>query len=133
MSIQSVMPSNHFILCRPLLLLPSIFPSIRVFSSESVLPAGAGNCAIGVSCTIGRAALRASSLHLTFKAQEGALSLVVNAECRSLSIRMCRALPGLDQEPSRGPSSKEVSRWGLLSPSVGKNQQPIASSPWDRK
>ena len=37
MSIASVMPSNHFILCRPLLLLPSIFPSIRVFSNESVL------------------------------------------------------------------------------------------------
>ena len=35
--IVSVMPSNHLILCRPLLLLPSIFPSIRVFSSESVL------------------------------------------------------------------------------------------------
>ena len=35
MSIQLVMPSNHFILCCPLLLLPSIFPSIRVFSSES--------------------------------------------------------------------------------------------------
>ena len=37
MSIQSVMPSSHLILCRPLLLLPSIFPSIRVFSNESVL------------------------------------------------------------------------------------------------
>ena len=37
MSIKSVMPSNHLILCHPLLLLPSIFPSIRVFSSESVL------------------------------------------------------------------------------------------------
>ena len=36
-SIESVMPSNHLILCRLLLLLPSIFPSIRVFSSESVL------------------------------------------------------------------------------------------------
>ena len=36
-SIQPVMPSNYFILCRPLLLLPSIFPSIRVFSNESVL------------------------------------------------------------------------------------------------
>ena len=35
MSIESVMPSNHLILCRPLLLLPSIFPSIRVFSNES--------------------------------------------------------------------------------------------------
>jgi len=37
MSIKSVMPSNHLILCRPLLLLPSIIPSIRVFSDESVL------------------------------------------------------------------------------------------------
>ena len=37
LSIESVMPSNHLILCRPLLLLPSIFPSIRVFSNESVL------------------------------------------------------------------------------------------------
>ena len=36
-SIKSVMPSNHLILCRSLLLLPSIFPSIRVFSNESVL------------------------------------------------------------------------------------------------
>ena len=36
-SIESVMPSNHLILCRPLLLPPSIFPSIRVFSNESTL------------------------------------------------------------------------------------------------
>ena len=38
MSIKSVMPSNHLILCHPLLLLPSIFPSIRVFSNEAALP-----------------------------------------------------------------------------------------------
>ena len=37
MSTESVMPSNHLILCRPLLLLPSIFPSIRVYSNESAL------------------------------------------------------------------------------------------------
>ena len=37
MSVELVMPSNHLILCRPLLLLPSIFPSIRVFFNESVL------------------------------------------------------------------------------------------------
>ena len=37
MSIELVMPSNHLILCRPLLLLPSIFPNIRVFSNESAL------------------------------------------------------------------------------------------------
>ena len=38
MSIESVMPANHLIFCHPLLLLPSIFPRIRIFSSESVLP-----------------------------------------------------------------------------------------------
>ena len=37
MSIESVMPSNHLILCHPFVLLPSVFPSIRVFSDESVL------------------------------------------------------------------------------------------------
>ena len=37
MSIELMMPSNHLILCHPLLLLPSVFPSIRVFSNESVL------------------------------------------------------------------------------------------------
>ena len=37
MPIESVIPSNHLILCRPLLLLPSVFPSIRVFSNESAL------------------------------------------------------------------------------------------------
>ena len=37
MSVESVMPSNHLILCHPLFLLPSIFPSIRVFSNESAL------------------------------------------------------------------------------------------------
>ena len=40
MSIESVMPSNHLILCRPLLLLPSIFPSSRVFSDASALRIG---------------------------------------------------------------------------------------------
>ena len=40
MSIEMVMPSNHLILCCPLLLLPSIFPSIRVFSSESTIHIG---------------------------------------------------------------------------------------------
>ena len=38
MSVELVIPSNHLILCRPLLLSPSIFPSIRVFSNESALP-----------------------------------------------------------------------------------------------
>ena len=47
MSIESVMPSNNLILCHLLLLLPSIFPSIRVFSNESVLHISGQN--IGVS------------------------------------------------------------------------------------
>ena len=47
MSIESVMPSNHLILCCPLLLLPSVFPSIGVFSNESVLCISGQN--IGVS------------------------------------------------------------------------------------
>ena len=49
MSIESMMPSNHLILCCPLLLLPSIFPSIRVFSSESVLASRSQS--IGVSAS----------------------------------------------------------------------------------
>ena len=44
MSIKSVMPSNHLVLCHPLLLLPSIFPSIRVFSNESALHIRQSKC-----------------------------------------------------------------------------------------
>ena len=43
-SIESVTPSNHLILCRPLLLLPSVFPNIRVFSNESALCIRWPNC-----------------------------------------------------------------------------------------
>ena len=51
MCIESVMPSNHLILCPPLLLLPSVFSSIRVFSSESALRHQVGQ-SIGVSASI---------------------------------------------------------------------------------
>ena len=50
MSIELVMPSNHLILCHPLLLLPSIFPNIKVFSSASALPIRWPNC-LAVSAT----------------------------------------------------------------------------------
>ena len=50
MCIESVMPSNHLILCHPLLLLPSIFHSIRVFSNESVLCIGVQS--IGASASV---------------------------------------------------------------------------------
>ena len=51
MSIESVMPFNHLILCRPLLLLPPIPPSIRVFSNESVLPSGGQSIGISASAS----------------------------------------------------------------------------------
>ena len=52
MSIESVMPSNHLILCHPLLLLPSIFPSIRVFSNESVLLIGGQSIEVSASALV---------------------------------------------------------------------------------
>ena len=52
MSIESVMPSNHLILCHTLLLLPSIFPSIRVFSNESALRIGGQSIGISASTSV---------------------------------------------------------------------------------
>ena len=52
MSIESVTPSNHLILCHPLLLLPSIFPSIRVFSNESVLCIRWPNIGVSASASV---------------------------------------------------------------------------------
>ena len=51
-SITSVMPSNHLILCHPLLLPPSIFPSIRVFSNESVFASGGQNVGVSASASV---------------------------------------------------------------------------------
>ena len=52
MSITSVMPSNHFILCLPLLLLPSVFPCIRILSNESVLQSGGQSIGISASTLV---------------------------------------------------------------------------------
>ena len=52
MSIESVMPSNHLILCHPLLFLPLIFPSIRVFSNESFLPSGGQSIGVSASASV---------------------------------------------------------------------------------
>ena len=52
MSIDSVMPSNHLIFCHPFLLLPSIFPSIRVFSNESVLVSGGQRIGVSASASV---------------------------------------------------------------------------------
>ena len=51
-SIESVMPSNHLILCHPLLLLPSIFPSIRVFSYVSALASGWQSFGVSASASV---------------------------------------------------------------------------------
>ena len=52
MSIESVIPSNHLILCQPLLLPPSIFPSIRVFSNELVLASGGQSIGVSASASV---------------------------------------------------------------------------------
>ena len=52
MSIASVLPSNHLILCHPLLLPPSTFPSIRVFSNESVLHTGGQSTGVSASASV---------------------------------------------------------------------------------
>ena len=52
MSIESVMPSHHLILCHPLLLPPSVFPSITVFSSESVLRIGGQSIGVSASASV---------------------------------------------------------------------------------
>jgi len=52
MSVKSMMPSNHLILCRPLLLLPSIFLSIRVFSNESVLRISGQSIRVSASASV---------------------------------------------------------------------------------
>ena len=50
--VESVMPSNHLILCHPLLLPPSIFPSIRVFTNESVLRSGSQSIGVSASTSV---------------------------------------------------------------------------------
>ena len=52
MSIELVMPSNHFILCRPLLLLPSIFPSIRVFPMSQLFASGGQRIGVSASTSV---------------------------------------------------------------------------------
>ena len=52
MSIESVMPSNHLILCHLLLLLPSIFPSIRVFSVSQLFPSGGQSIGVSASASV---------------------------------------------------------------------------------
>ena len=52
MSIESMMPSNHLILCRPLLLLPSIFPSVRVFPTIQLFASGGQSIGVSASASV---------------------------------------------------------------------------------
>ena len=94
MSIESVMPSNHLILCRPLLLLPSVCPSIRVFSNESALCISCQN--IGFSFNIsssneypGLISFRMDQLDLL--AGQGTLKSLLQHHSSKASILQCSA------------------------------------------
>ena len=96
MSIKSVMQSNQFILCHPLLLLPSIFPSIRVFSNESVL------CIRWPKYWTFSFSIRASNEHselisfrmdwLELLAVQGPLKSLLQHHCSKALILQCSAL-----------------------------------------
>ena len=95
MSIKSVMPSSQFILCRSLLLLPSIFPSIRIFSNESVLCISlpkywSFNFSISPSNACSELiSFRLDSLHVL--AVQGALKSVLQDNSSKASILQCSA------------------------------------------
>ena len=96
MSIESVMPSNHLILCRPLLFPPSIFPSIRVFSNESVLHISwpkYGSFSFSISPSneyLGRIFFRMDWLDLL--AVQGTLRSLLQHHSSKPSILRCSAL-----------------------------------------
>ena len=95
MSIESVMPSNHLILCSPLLLLPSIFPSIRIFSNESVLhirwPKDWSFC-FSISPSSEHPALISFRMHwLDLLAVQGTLKSLLQHHSLKASVLQCSA------------------------------------------
>ena len=95
MSIESVMPSNHLILCRPLLLLSSIFPSIRVFSNEPVLHIRWPKCwSLSFSISPSNVHLRLISFRmdwLDLLAVQGTLKNLLQHHSSKASILLCSA------------------------------------------
>ena len=93
MSIESVMLSNHLILCRPLLLLPSIFPSIRVFSNESVLHIRwPKNCSFSICPSNEYSGLIFFRIDwLDLLAVQGTLKSLLQHHSSKASIRQCSA------------------------------------------
>ena len=95
MPIESVMPSNHLILCRPLLLLPSIFRSIRVFSNESVLrirwPKNC-SCSFSISPSNEHSGLISFGMNwLDLLAVQGTLKSLLQHHSSKASILRCSA------------------------------------------
>ena len=94
-SIESVMPSNHLILCCPLLLLPSIFPSIRVFSNESVLRMRwpkYWSFSFNISPTNGHPGLISFRMDwLDLRAVQGTLKSLLQHHSSKASILLCSA------------------------------------------
>ena len=94
MSIESIMPSNHLILCHPLLLLPSIFPSIRVFSSESVLHIRwpkYWSCSFNISPSNEHSGLIFRMDWLALPAVQGILKSLLQCHSSKASILWCSA------------------------------------------
>ena len=95
MSIESVMPSNHLILCHPLLLLPSVFPSIRVFSSESVLHSRWPKCwsfSFSINSSNGYSGLISFRMDwLDLLAVQGTLKSLLQHHSSKASILQCSA------------------------------------------
>ena len=95
MSIESVMQSNHLILCRPLLLLPSIFPSIMVFSNESALHISWPNywsLSFSISPSNGHSGLISFRIDwLDLLAVQGTLKSLLQHHSSKASILQCSA------------------------------------------
>ena len=92
MSIESVMPSNHPILCHPLFLLPSIFPSIRVFSNESVLRIRWPNCcSFSFSISLSNEYSRLISFRMDLLAVQRTLKSILWHHSSKSSVLWCSA------------------------------------------
>ena len=95
LSIESVMPSSHLIICRPLLLLPSVFPSVRVFSNESALRIRwpkYWSCSFKISPTNEHPGLILFRMDwLDLLAVQGTLKSLLQHHCSKASILRCSA------------------------------------------
>ena len=92
MSIKSAMPSNHLILCHPLLLLPSTFPSIRVFSNESALMAKCWSSSFSISPSNEHSGLISFRMDwLDLLAVQGTLKSLLQNHSSKASILQCSA------------------------------------------